>query len=87
MYGAGYLEGWLTAARMYDNTLNMKDYFTNQLNASLSEPLEWWVVVGWWRCGNLWCSLCTCGPTALGFGGMGKWRTLVWAHPGSSYSF
>lgn len=43
---AGYLEGVLTAPRIYDNWRNMLDYFTDPqlgMNVSLEEPMKWWV--------------------------------------------
>ncbi|PNH12428.1 Phospholipase B-like 1 [Tetrabaena socialis] len=42
-FAAGYLEGYLTAARMYDHHYNLKTYFNTMLNetTSLEEALDW----------------------------------------------
>lgn len=40
-FGAGWLEGWLTAHRIGQNHKNLRTYFLNVLNASLDEPMEW----------------------------------------------
>lgn len=41
VFAAGYLEGYLTAPRIYQNLQNLHTYFTNTLNASLDEPMQW----------------------------------------------
>ncbi|KAK9807611.1 hypothetical protein WJX72_004015 [[Myrmecia] bisecta] len=41
MYAAGYLEGWLSAERIYDYYINTHEYFLHQLNASLPVPMKW----------------------------------------------
>jgi hypothetical protein len=41
MAAAGYLEGYLTAARINDHHYNLKHYFIHQLNASLEKPMQW----------------------------------------------
>lgn len=40
-YAAGWLEGYMTAARMYDHHHNLHHYFVHQLNASLERPMQW----------------------------------------------
>jgi len=41
MQAAGWIEGYLTAARVYDHHYNLKHYFKQQLNASLERPMAW----------------------------------------------
>ncbi|KAK9864545.1 hypothetical protein WJX84_003217 [Apatococcus fuscideae] len=41
LYAAGYLEGYLTAARINDYHTNTFHYFTKDMNASLEKPMEW----------------------------------------------
>jgi hypothetical protein len=42
-FAAGFLEGYLTAARIADHHSNLKTYFTQTLNVTLKKPMEWWV--------------------------------------------
>eukprot|EP00775_Hariotina_reticulata_P011811 gene11811-11955_t len=41
MSAAGFLEGYLTAARINDHHHNLKHYFINQLGAELEQPMQW----------------------------------------------
>ncbi|KAL4421804.1 hypothetical protein ABPG77_009610, partial [Micractinium sp. CCAP 211/92] len=41
LYAAGYLEGYLTAHRIWDNWVNMFDYFTKAMGAEVEEPMRW----------------------------------------------
>lgn len=41
MTAAGWLEGYLTAARINDHHHNLRHYFVKQLNASLDKPMQW----------------------------------------------
>lgn len=41
MFAAGYLEGYLTASRIYENYRNLHHYFTETMNVTLDEPMEW----------------------------------------------
>jgi len=43
MFGAGFLEGYLTAERIMDHHTNLHAYFVGTLNVSLEEPMEWCV--------------------------------------------
>jgi hypothetical protein len=40
-FASGWLEGWLTAERIYDHWFNMDRYFRTQLNASMERPMAW----------------------------------------------
>ncbi len=44
LFAAGFLEGYLTAERIYDNWVNMKDYFLHVMGAEVEEPMQWWVL-------------------------------------------
>ena len=37
MFAAGYLEGWLTAERIYDHFFNMRAFF----NMTTPKPMQW----------------------------------------------
>ncbi|GAB4815323.1 hypothetical protein N2152v2_002369 [Parachlorella kessleri] len=41
VFAAGYLEGVLTAPRIFDNFNNMYAYFTSTMNVTLAEPMRW----------------------------------------------
>lgn len=41
MYAVGYLEGYITAARIFDHHHNLKSYFVKELNSSLDRPMQW----------------------------------------------
>ena len=41
VFASGWLEGWLTAERIYDHYFNMHRYFRVQLNASMDRPMDW----------------------------------------------
>jgi hypothetical protein len=41
VFAAGWLEGYLSAPRIYQNFQNLHTYFIKTLNASLEEPMEW----------------------------------------------
>jgi hypothetical protein len=41
LFAAGFLEGYLTAERIWDSFVNMRDYFTSGMGAELEEPMEW----------------------------------------------
>ncbi|KAI3424367.1 hypothetical protein D9Q98_009920 [Chlorella vulgaris] len=38
---AGFLEGYLTAERVWDNYVNMRDYFLKGMGAEIEEPMLW----------------------------------------------
>ena len=38
MFAAGYLEGWLTAERVYDHFFNMRAFF----NMTTPTPMQWY---------------------------------------------
>jgi hypothetical protein len=40
-FACGWLEGWLTAERIYDHFYNLDHYFKTQLNASMPRPMAW----------------------------------------------
>ena len=46
LFAAGFLEGFLTAERIYDNYVNMRDYFTGAagMAADIRTPMKWWVL-------------------------------------------
>jgi hypothetical protein len=41
VFASGWLEGWMTAERIYDHWFNMDSYFRVQLNASMERPMAW----------------------------------------------
>ncbi|KAG7668518.1 hypothetical protein KSW81_005282 [Nannochloris sp. 'desiccata'] len=41
VFAAGWLEGFLSAPRIYENYQNLHTYFIKTLNASLEEPMAW----------------------------------------------
>lgn len=41
LYAAGFLEGYLTARRIWDNWVNMFDYFTRGMGAEVEQPMRW----------------------------------------------
>jgi hypothetical protein len=41
VFAAGWLEGYLTAPRIYQNFQNLHTYFIKTLNASLEDPMAW----------------------------------------------
>ncbi|KAL4431400.1 hypothetical protein ABPG75_006656 [Micractinium tetrahymenae] len=41
LYAAGFLEGYLTAQRIWDNWVNMFDYFTKAMGAEVEDPMRW----------------------------------------------
>jgi hypothetical protein len=41
VFAAGWLEGYLSAPRIYQNYLNLHTYFIKTMNASLEEPMAW----------------------------------------------
>ena len=49
LFAAGFLEGFLTAERVYDNFVNMRDYFTGAagMGAEIQTPMKWWASARW----------------------------------------
>ena len=41
MRAAGWMEGYLTAARINDHHHNLKHYFLHTLEADLDKPMRW----------------------------------------------
>lgn len=45
MFGAGFVEGYMTAERIMDHHHNLYTYFTGTLQVDLKKPMEWCVCV------------------------------------------
>lgn len=41
LQAAGFLEGYLTAQRIWDSFLNMRDYFKAGMGAEIEKPMRW----------------------------------------------